>query len=636
MKYEIAPNSVRKPCKISTEILQHPPESLQPSDGERVETEVYNIGIEKGCFDRPPVVAMRSGQGSRRPNDRTRDTVVRSIDSDGNSVGLKSWKEVNIIKAEIPKSSVVTLVSKPKQYSFQLTNGDDLVVSCKNGDVEIDTTGTDDKDRKRAKITAQLMNVDEKIAVRARELVEENAGNVFALGTVLELQSDADISKPVAFELSLPSCGPLQSNSSETKSLTLLKDGGNDRWHDVTEEVAGIQCTERCLSFTTKLARGCTRFVVALADAGIEVEKTARKATGMARKNCKVVNFILLRHKENPKNLYVDCVVSDMCKERLEEMKKEDWRKNSSLPSSRDIDLPEGERVYLHVGGDQFKIDKGSEEYLTFYAERRCWAELTVSFDPSGDNYGDDRVQGYVIFTRTRNSDDDESVYCKLKFELPCPVKGKIPTSSPHPLDISFDLIEQKLLPSDIKSFGRKLLSDTDVEKIVYEDRHNTNEQIHQILQTWKKQKGNKALLVDLLSALENIGNKQLAETIQRAISAAQQSRMTQPDHAEPLFNAPMSSQVQNNAHPTSHQREIKQDYQQQQKQQQQQQKQQQPTVQPSMAFKGAKKPMKAVRRPPRGRGLPMSSAENSQNQLMVSCSMHSVFRGKENSLKND
>ncbi|XP_070533940.1 uncharacterized protein [Ptychodera flava] len=611
MKCEIAPNSVIKPCKISTEILQHTPESLRPSDGESAETESYKIGIETGCFERPPVVSMRSGQGSRRSHDRTRDTVVRSTDSNGNSVGLKSWKEGNIIKAEIPKSSVVTLVSKPKQYSFQLTNGDDLVVSCKNGDVEIDTAGMDDEDRKRAKITAQLMNVDENISVRARELVEENGGDVFALGTVLELQSDADISKPVAFELSLPSCGPLQSNLCETESLLLLKDGGDDRWHDVTDEVSDIQCKEKCLTFTTKLARGCTRFVVALADAGIDVEKTTRKATGMARKNCKMVNFLLLQNKENPKNLYVDCVVSDMRKDRLEEMKNEEYRRNSSLPFSCDIDLPEGERVYLHVGGDQFKVDKGSREYLTFYAKRRCFVLLTVSFDPSGDNDGDDHVQGYVKFTKTKNTDDDESVYCTLNFELPCPVKGKVPTSSPHPLDVAIDLIEEKLLSSDIKRFGRKLLSITDVDRIVYEDRDNTNEQIHQILQTWKKQKGNKALLIDLLSALENIGNKQLAETIQRSISADQQSRMTQTDPAEPVFNAPMNSQVQNNVHPTSHQREIKQDS-------QQRQQQQPTTVQPSMAFKGAKKSVKGSRRPPRGRGLPMSSAENSQNQMLM------------------
>ncbi|XP_070533939.1 uncharacterized protein [Ptychodera flava] len=525
MRCEVRPRSVIQRTEVTTEKLEHIPETLNLSEGEVLESELYKVEIDESSFVKPPLVALEMEQGSD-DHDKTRDKVIRSVQVDNHekNVNLESWKEGNVLKAEMFSSSVVALVSKPKQYSFQLTNEDGLIVSCKNGDVWVDTR-ENDADSKRTKITTQLLKVDKDIAVRARELVEENGGEMFAMGTVLELQTNCDIPKPVTFELLLPVSFDrryLSESGSSVKNmagLRLLKDHGDDNWRDVTDNVESIQYKNECLAFTTVLDRGCSRFVVAHAGAGIQVEKTAKVATGMARRNSKIVKFLLLQNKDKPTNLYVDCVLADKYKERLEKITSDGFSKRSSLPYSRDIDLPEGEKVYLRVGGEEVRVRKHCEEYLTFYAKRDSFVQLSVVLDPSYTGDGSESFEGYVKFAKTKTGDEDGVVYSTLQFEIPV-VKKAVQQYNHWHFNTAFEKLENGLLSDDIRPLARKLsLTDSEIDGIVYSNPQKKNEQIHQILSTWKERQGETASIESLLHTLQNLGKRNLAESLQRDIS---------------------------------------------------------------------------------------------------------------------
>ncbi|XP_077977471.1 uncharacterized protein LOC144433032 [Glandiceps talaboti] len=560
MLLEVSPGAVKEEVNITAEFVETPSCPLSLGDYEVLLTDFVELGPDGFSFEKPLVFVLeRDGD----IEDKTRDVVVRTTNKDGTWSDVKTWKENNVIKAEVAHFSGLVAVSKPRLHSVILTDIDSLSVSCMNDDVAVDVT-TPKENKNIIHMLMALQTIDRDTLLRACELVGEYDDDFIAMGTTLKIQQDGDeFSKPISLKLPLPEFSEVNHVSVDQLRkrgiLKIIRDYNDDNWRDVTDDVFHHMTSDRCLSFTEKkLHWPCCRYATVIAERGVNIEAIAQMATRMARKGWKIVNLVLLQNIKNPKSLYIDCVVKEKLDGLLKKLLNTGYEARGTLPYTRDIDLPEGETVVLEVGGENIRPLESRKYYLNFYSRRDNHLMLHVSLenDLTGSmNIGvpGEDFTGYVDFlkstkgvtskTQTNTTTHDNDRYDRLWFGIPKPeVTSPIstnPETSPKSVqgdkftfnmdtegvEIAIDILSSRLLQRDWRRLARRLgLSDADLNALEHNYPSDLREQIHQMFQVWRQREGDAATVHKLIGSLDELQIRNLCHAIKRCLGLVQEN----------------------------------------------------------------------------------------------------------------
>ncbi|XP_070568283.1 p53-induced death domain-containing protein 1-like isoform X2 [Ptychodera flava] len=550
IELKVSSDAVKEEVNVTAEFVENPAFPLLLGDHEFIVTDFLDLGPDGLTFKEPMLFNLKCHDDL---DDKMREIVVRTTNDDGSWSDVKTWKEGCTIKAEVEHFSGLVAVSKPKQHSVILTDVNTLSVSCVKDDIAVDVQ-TPKENKNVIRMVMELQNVERDTLLRACELVGEYDDDFVAMGTILKIQQDAEkFGKPISLTLPLPELSEVNHVAVDQLRkrgiLKVLRDHNDDNWNDVTDDVIHHMTPERCMSFTeSNLPWPCCRYVTVFAERGVNIESIAQMATRMARKGWKIVNLVLLQNIKNPKSLYVDCVVKEKLNDLLARLLDTGYEARGTLPYTRDIDLPEGEKVVLEVGGENIQSMESKKTNLTFYSRRDNHVILHVSLGNEVCteivNAGDDYT-GFVDFMKfkpntvhapSENSNDNDMAYDRLWFGIPKPEiqapnspKSDIASQdlnesqkftydiTTEGVEIAIDILSSRLLQRDWRRLARKLgLSDVDIDSLEHNYQGDLREQIHQMFRQWRQKEGDHAAVKTLISALDELQIRNLCHAIKR------------------------------------------------------------------------------------------------------------------------
>nr|XP_006815164.1 PREDICTED: p53-induced protein with a death domain-like [Saccoglossus kowalevskii] len=556
MKFEIPPNAVNEEVTITTEVVDAPPCPVALGDHEFVVTDFLELSPDGLRFQEPIIFTLKYPDELKM--DKTREIVVRTTNGNGTWSDLKTWQEGDVIKAEVEHFSGLLAVSKPRVHSFILPNIGDISVSCVDDDISVDLKAP--RDTETINISMELQKIERDILLRACELVDGYQDDDVAMGNILKLhQVNGTSSKPITLSLQVPElsepCDVTGQTGRNKGSVKVIMDHNDDNWCDVTDDVIYGVDGGKSITFKHKLPRSTCRYTTIIADPEVNVLAIAQRATSMARKRSKIVNMVLLQNVRNPHILYVDCVVKEKFESLFSRLLQIGYETRGMHPNTRDIDLPEGEKIALDIGGEHISEQRSKDNNLTFYSRRDNHVKVHVSLGNSACAAniapGNDCV-GHVHFVKAdghtfhvQNRRNSATRIDTLYFGVPkpevfrpsglSPISAGIRTNRDNikgDVDIAVDILSSGLLGRDWKRLARRLgLSDPEIDILESDHSRDTREQIHQMFQKWRQKNGNKATVNMLLDALEEEEIRNLAHEIKKRLGL---NRSTNPRKVKP------------------------------------------------------------------------------------------------------
>ncbi|XP_070567706.1 p53-induced death domain-containing protein 1-like isoform X2 [Ptychodera flava] len=557
MYLEIPAGAIDRAVTIWAKSVQSPP-PLILGDHEFLLGDILEFGVDpddgKEFQFKIPIVFHMEIHDSQALH-KTREIVVRTDDEHGQWTDLDtemhscSGSEKKEVKATMHHFCHIIVVSKVKQHSF-VVNGNNKVTFTleQDGEVKLDLAPNQHEQ------TYQINIEVEKIQNDRLERACKKAGTVteyVVFDTVLKIKK-SETAIPALLEISMPVPGEgCPSSLKNDGKLKILRDNNNDRWSDVSMDIIKTDDDKRLITFKAKpLTSSDIRYAVVVSDPCVNIEEVAGIATKMTRKSMKVARFVLLQHKHNKCSLFVECVLTNKVNERIEDAGKFKYQAPAGeFPFSREIDVAEGEKVKLKVGGEGIHQVDAGDLNLIFYSWRQ-YNHTTVEVGLSADAKKDSRrdYKGYVDFLQHEEMADGEEDITKLRFIISAnnevfPEGDQDVASSTNltkhetdKINCAITLLEKKLSGTQWKQVGRELgLSDADLDAIECDSMKDYREMKHHMFKNWREKMGRNATLKVLIETLEKLELRQLAEDVKEIGNAkdprsAREARRNDPE----------------------------------------------------------------------------------------------------------
>ncbi|XP_070567465.1 uncharacterized protein [Ptychodera flava] len=527
MQLEIPPNAFSKELYVTAKALSQPQDPITLSDHEVPMSDYIEFGPRGYSFQKPITFAFETDNDVLA--DKTREVVVRSKYGDREKE-LKTWTEGTSTKAEMGIFTANRIINKPRQQVFTVSVSDieTLDISCINNDISVCSQATK-YNNNDVILSMQLHIIGNDVLLRASQDVDGRDG-YFGMGTILDIKLDAHLPNKVSFRLPLPvhetGMSRDAANSDGELKTVIFRDQNDDKWTDITDDVnPNINFRDNSATFVEHgIPQLRCRYVVVVAEKWLNFEEIANEASRLARKGSKLAKFVLLQDINNPECLYIDCVTKDKARNTVENAKRDGYSSLVGRPTSRDIDLVEGQEIHFQIP-DQ-SISMTGTNRLVFNSHIQNDEQVIVDFNSSRDVSKD--FTGMVDFLK-----DQRYKYTSLPFKIPKEprfdlleedaIEERPKIATPYTrfnskfTDQAIEVLVNKLNPkTGWKPLGRKLgLRDSSLAAIEV-NNYDVREQIYQMFVEWKMKEGKKATVEVLVRALKELELIGLAEEIQQ------------------------------------------------------------------------------------------------------------------------
>ncbi|XP_070541531.1 p53-induced death domain-containing protein 1-like [Ptychodera flava] len=540
--------AVTRQANITAEIVDAPTYRLE--DYEYLIGDVLDFGPKGFTFQKPIILSIESDEDLDLIDYTTREVVIRTTQDRVKWENLKTWKEGNTIKAEVQHFSHFAPLCRPVRQSFSvhLADTDTLKIACCDNHISINFASARPSDKTNT-LTLQLHTIDDDVLLRACEVTGcLRDTDTISMSTILEVKTTKKLDNMVELTMSLPEGKNLSQEAVmvelqiQLSRLKVLRDADDDIWVDITKQARVESTTDGCISFKQHgLSEQSCRYAVIIAEQWMDVERISNEATRMTRKGSKLAKFILLQYEENLSILYVDCLPKGEESDVIQTRKNDGFSPKAGLAYSKDIDLNEGEEIFLRISGDG--IQTSCEHSLQFNSRLENNIQLFLDFD--GDCTGD------LDQTTTRSSvgrvdfmlidqNGMERKCCTLGFKILKKMEfGRHTLSEDRArseytanvrtvsyrntakreegnLDIAINSLVPMLLKDDWQPLARRLgLTDADLGAILVAHPSDLRAQIYKMFVMWRRQIGKAATVQALIDALKEEKLRNLADSLE-------------------------------------------------------------------------------------------------------------------------
>ncbi|XP_019620339.1 PREDICTED: p53-induced death domain-containing protein 1-like [Branchiostoma belcheri] len=355
-------------------------------------------------------------------------------------------------------------------------------------------------------------------------------------------ESAVQFHKPVTVRVPHPQHYMDIQHEGPTKLRVMSCEEGTEDWVDVTDD-AIKQDTEEFVEFEVT---HFTRWIVILVkDSYVDPEELGPILLKFCRwLQSRPVQFILLQREDNANELVAECTLGGSAEERRCKLMKEGYK--APLPSAT-VNLFEGQQVEIHIGGNvaPYDMESSRKQQITFHSQNYNCLHMQVMALKDATQKGLDG-QGYAEFyALPRVEVERQKVKRKIlplklsaleevakgqaepKSTFLCRLPIRVPYDSPEETSggaVCADLqgvekyfyFTKEEVSTDWMDLAFHLgLKDADISNIAGRNRDDKS-CCMDMLQEWKKKKGDAATIEVLMEALSEAGLQSVVDGLKR------------------------------------------------------------------------------------------------------------------------
>ncbi|KAI8515131.1 positive regulation of extrinsic apoptotic signaling pathway via death domain receptors protein [Branchiostoma belcheri] len=533
--------AVTMETEITCQVVNPNDVTLPLKDGEMLVSDVIELGPHGTTFHKPVTVQM---QYNSKSLDGATEAVVWTTED------RSQWKELETItlsegklSVSVDHFSIFAVISQPKQDKFTVPTEGFKLTSSTQPAVQISfpeqavTTPT--------QVTVQVQEVPKR-AVEDIKAKDESFVNLVGTSPIVNVEtvstSEVQFHKPVTVRVPHPQHYMDIQHEGPTKLRVMSCEEGTEDWVDVTDNVTISRVTEEFVEFEVT---HFTRWIVmSLVDRYGNEEVMEPFLSSLCKwLQQSPVQFLLLQQVGNMKHVVIECTLAGDAEKKGASLIQKGY--TGPLPSES-VGLFEGQKVLVTVQGNvsvaPFSPESGEIQHLTFHSQRidnRLHMQVMALADERGQRALDG--EGYVVFHALPLvevlTEEDRSIKRRITFlrkahdkkgnpQAPDVLEGKLLCQLPihvphHPPTLSsegavggrtlkgvgknFYFIKENV-SKDWKDLAFHLgFEGADIANIAGRNRDDKS-CCMDMLQEWKKKKGDAATMEVLMEALSEAG----------------------------------------------------------------------------------------------------------------------------------
>ncbi|KAI8514015.1 positive regulation of extrinsic apoptotic signaling pathway via death domain receptors protein [Branchiostoma belcheri] len=521
--------AVTMETEITCQVIDPNDVTLPLKDGEMLVSDIIELGPHGTTFHQPVTVQMQCNNTSLGGT-----TEVNAWVSEDRS----QWAKIKTINASedrlavsVDHFSIFAIVSQPKKENFNVSTEGFKLTSSTQPAVQIS-------------FPEQAVTSPTEVSIQVQEIKKETLEDLKAQDQSFRgVLSTSPIVKVVTTPENVTISPHEEPRSSGPTKLRVMScEEGAEHWEDVTDDTIK-QDTEEFVEFEVT---HFTRWIVILVkDSYVDPEELGPILLKFCRwLQSRPVQFILLQREDNANELVAECTLGGSAEERRCKLMKEGYK--APLPSAT-VNLFEGQQVEIHIGGNvaPYDMESSRKQQITFHSQNYNCLHMQVMALKDATQKGLDG-QGYAEFyALPRVEVERQKVKRKIlplklsaleevakgqaepKSTFLCRLPIRVPYDSPEETSggaVCADLqgvekyfyFTKEEVSTDWMDLAFYLgLKDADISNIAGRNRDDKS-CCMDMLQEWKKKKGDAATIEVLMEALSEAGLQSVVDGLKR------------------------------------------------------------------------------------------------------------------------
>ncbi|XP_019619801.1 PREDICTED: p53-induced death domain-containing protein 1-like [Branchiostoma belcheri] len=527
--------AVTMETEITCQVINPNDVTISLEVGEMLVSDIIELGPPGTTFHQPVTVQMHCNSKS---SDGATEAAVWVTEDGIHWTKLKTTEESEgKFSVVMDHFSIFAVISQPKQdqftvpiEGFKLTSSTQPAVQISFPEQAVNT---------ETQVTVQVQEVPKR-AVKDIKAKDQSFQNLVGTSPIVNVEtvstSEVQFRKPITVRVPHPQHYMDIQHEGPTKLRVMSCEEGTEDWVDVTDIISMSRVTEEFVEFeVTHFTRW---IVIVLTDIYDDPEELDPIPLHLCRwLQHSAVQFILLQRENNTNECLIECTPASNAEERRAELMNELY--TGPLPTD-EVCIFEGQKVEARLLGNVSIAPSCTQQHITFHSRKRNRLQLQVEAHDGSDG------NGTVVFFALPRVNVQKGTNKNVKIRN---VRKKLEKLG-HPTD---DLLPEKLceLPIRVPSGTKKTSKEAhdsaafvDVGKYFYFVKDNVttdwedlafhlglpNPDIRNIagrnrddksrcmdmLQEWKKKKGDAATIEVLMEALSEAGLQSVVDELKK------------------------------------------------------------------------------------------------------------------------
>ncbi|XP_019620286.1 PREDICTED: p53-induced death domain-containing protein 1-like [Branchiostoma belcheri] len=533
----VPPGVVTMETEITCQVINPNDVTLPLKDGEMLVSDIIELGPHGTTFRKPVTVQM---QYNSKSLDGAREAAVWVTEDRSHWTKLKTTKESKYkLSVSVDHFSIFAVISQPKEDQCIVPKTGRILTSSTQPAVQISfpeqavTTET--------QVTIQVQEVPTR-AVEDIKAKDESFQNLVGTSPIVNVEtvstSEVQFHKPVTVRVPHPKHYMDIQHEGPTKLRVMSCEEGTEDWMDVTDNITISRVTEEFVEFeVTHFTRW---IVIVVADIYGDPEELGPIPLHLCRwLQHRAVQFILMQREDNINQVVIECKPAEEAETEHANLIQKGY--NGPLPS-KTVNVFEGQNVEVRLFGN-VSIAPSYTQHITFHSQRPNRLHLQVEAHDGSDGNGtvaflamprvkvqkekDTRAKIRNVRKKLEKlelSSDPEVLQpkklCALPLSVPCgspkkASKGVAGGATFKDVGKTFYFIKENV-STGWKDLAFHLgIPDPDIRNIA---RRNPDDKscCMDMLQEWKKKKGDAATIEVLMKALSEAGLQSVVDGLKR------------------------------------------------------------------------------------------------------------------------
>ncbi|XP_078695127.1 p53-induced death domain-containing protein 1-like [Branchiostoma floridae x Branchiostoma belcheri] len=366
--------AVTMETEITRQVIDPNDVTLPLKDGEMLVSDIIELGPHGTTFHQPVTVQM---QYNSKSLDGATEAVVWVTED------RSQWKELETsrkgedrVAVSVDHFSIFAVISQPKQDKFTVpTEGFKLTSSTQPA---VQVSFPEQAVTKETQVTVQVQEVPKR-AVEVNKAKDESFHNLVGTSPIVnvttESKSDVRIHKPVTVRVPHPQHYMDIQHEGPTKLRVMSCEEGTEDWMDETENTNPRESSE-FVEF--KVGHFARWIVIVVTDITGDTELKPIPLNLCRWLQLRAVQFIMLQSGDDANLFVVECVKAEEAEEKHSALLQKGYK--GPLPTNSAIDLLEGQAVEIALLGNVSIPAFGSStnQQITFHSQRGSRHQMQI------------------------------------------------------------------------------------------------------------------------------------------------------------------------------------------------------------------------------------------------------------------
>ncbi|XP_078695295.1 ankyrin-1-like [Branchiostoma floridae x Branchiostoma belcheri] len=528
--------AVTMETEITCQVIDPHDVTLPLKDGEMLVSDIIELGPHGTTFHQPVTVQMQYNNTSSG-GDRELAVWVTEDRSQWKELKI-SLKGKNTVTVSLDHFSIFAVISQPKQDQFTVPTEECTLTSSTQPAVQINFP--EQAVNTPTQVTIQVQEVPKR-AVEDMKTKDQSSRGLLGTSPIVKVETPSDSAvhvqfhKPVTVRVPHPQHYMNIQHEGPTKLRVMSCEEGTEDWVDVTDNT-DIQVTEEFVEFEVS---HFTRWIVIVIE---DIYDDAKELEPIPLTLCRwlqhrEVQFILMQREDDANQFVIECAPNEEVKEKRATLLQEGYK--GPVPSDS-VSLFEGQIVEISLLGNvsipAFGLGSSTKQQITFHSQKSNRLHMQVMALEAKGQRGLDGKGRAAFFALPRVKVQKEEVekqegsaealvqkgreaverppgeefeeptlLCQLPIHVPFETQEKITSEAQglEGVEKYFHFTKEKVSRGWVDlafHLGFEWEDITNIASRIY--NHDDKSRCMDILQEWKKKRGDTATMKVLMEAL--------------------------------------------------------------------------------------------------------------------------------------